>query len=127
MITDIKQRPNQLPKTDSYQQRMAQLPVPIQRQIEAVAKGQEEIFARYLLEQMKPESSEEGDQETSSSMSYYKSMLNDEHAKILAEREVLGIGPLVKQQLVQAIGNRFPANNTMTKPATTNHTGNAHD
>ena len=99
----VNDRP--LQKISKHGGQAAQVPKPYLD----VAKGMESQFARYMFEQMRktvPES------EQSTAQDFYNSMLDDERARLLAQRnEGKGLQRLILEQI-------YPQIKTMSAPGT---------
>lgn len=79
--------------------------------IDKVAEGMEEQFAKFLINEMKKSAPKNEDDDNA--MNIYESFMDDEHAKILAQNETLGVAKLVKEQLKQKV-NPYASTNAST-------------
>lgn len=74
------------------------------KKLKEAAQGMEEQFANLLIQEMKK--SVDRNEDGSTAMKIYESMLDQEYAKIMAEQGKLGIGDaLIKQFSPQARGS----------------------
>ncbi len=67
------------------------------KQLKEVASGMEEQFANLLIQEMKK--SIDKNEESSSAMKIYESMLDQEYARILAQQGQLGLSDVIVKQL----------------------------
>jgi Rod binding domain-containing protein len=74
----------------------------LKKNIQQIAQGQEEQFAVQLIKEMRKTAP--STEEDSSAMNIYKSYLDQEYARSMAEQGSLGVGKSVASQLYRTLG-----------------------
>ena len=73
----------------------------LEKQLKEVSQGMEEQFAGMLIQEMRK--SIDRNEDGSTAMKIYESMLDQEYARILAEQGQLGLGDVIIKQLAPKI------------------------